>query len=164
MTIPTKVQVTIRSNDDRAKVAKWAKDTGLGTVVEFKRPTRSVEQNALLWSCLSDVSRQVEWYGQYLGAEDWKDIFSASLRHARVVPGLDKGTFVPLGMRTSQMTIGEMSDLLELIYAFGAEHGVTFHDTGDSPRSPLSPNSPAGSRILPAGDSYRTLTSAQPGN
>jgi hypothetical protein len=44
------------------------------------------------------------------------------------VPGIDPGTFVPLGMRTSQMTKEEISDLLELIYAFGAERGVKFRE------------------------------------
>lgn len=125
---PTKVIVPIRGMADRAKVAKWAYETGTGTVVEFRKPTRSTLQNALLWSCLADVSKQVNWYGQYLSPEDWKDVLTASLRHCRVVPGIDKGTFVPLGMRTSQMTMPEMSELLELIYAFGAEHGVNFTD------------------------------------
>ena len=126
----TKVLVTIHSKDDRAKVARWAQQTGDGTVVEFRKPTRSHVQNAFLWSCLADISRQVEWYGQYLSAEDWKDVLTASLRHCRVVPGIDKGTFVPLGMRTSQMTIPEMSELIELIFAFGAERGVVFTDPG----------------------------------
>lgn len=128
-----KVLVTIRSREDRSKVARWASQTGDGTVVEFRKPTRSTVQNALLWSCLADLSKQVNWYGQYLSAEDWKDVLTASLRHCRVVPGIDKGTFVPLGMRTSQMTVPEMSELIELLYAFGAEHGVVFTDP-----SPLS--------------------------
>ena len=51
----------------------------------------------------------------------------AALRKARVVPGIDGG-FVPLGMRTSDMSKGELSQLLELIAAFGAERGVKFGD------------------------------------
>jgi hypothetical protein len=70
----------------------------------------------------------VDWYGQKLSSEDWKDVLTASLRRTRVVPGIDAGTFVPLGMRTSQMTKEEISDLLELIYAFGAERGVKFRE------------------------------------
>lgn len=150
MTVPSKVQVTIRSEADRSKVARWASQTGDGTVVEFKRPTRSVEQNKLLWQCLQDVSRQVVWYGQKLDEEDWKDVFTASLRHARVVPGLDRGTFVPLGMRTSSMTISEMTDLITLMEAFGAdpEHPVSFRHHQSDPvpsvsRQPL----PAGSSL-----------------
>ena len=95
-----------------------------GCVVTFKENTRSLEQNARMWAMLSDVARQVVWYGQKLSADDWKDVFSASLRKARVVPTIDGDGFVPLGMRTSSMTKAEMTALMELIEAFAAERGV----------------------------------------
>jgi hypothetical protein len=63
-----------------------------GALVEFKIDERSLEQNKKLWAMLGEVSRQVEWYGQKLSAFDWKDIFTASLRKARVVPGIEAGT------------------------------------------------------------------------
>ena len=124
----TRRTVVIRSEADRHLVATWAKNVDPGTTVEFRKARRSLDQNRMLWSALSDVSKQVEWYGQYLPAEDWKDVFTASLRRARVVPGIDAGSFVPLGMRTSDMTKAELSELLELIFAFGAERGVMFAD------------------------------------
>lgn len=98
-----------------------------GYVVEVKEPTRSLEQNAALWAALHDVSEQVEWYGKRLTPEDWKHVFTASLRKLEVVPNLDGTGFVALGMSTSRMSKREMSDLLELIHAFGAERGVIFH-------------------------------------
>ena len=98
-----------------------------GYVVEVKEPTRSLEQNAALWAALSDVSEQVEWYGKRLTPEDWKHVFTASLKKLEVVPNLDGTGFVALGMSTSRMSKREMSDLLELIHAFGAERGVIFH-------------------------------------
>jgi hypothetical protein len=112
----------------RARAAAWVKNAPHGTRVEFREAKRSDEQNKKLWAALGDISRQVEWYGVHLSADDWKDVLTASLRKARVVPGIDAGTFVPLGMRTSEMTKQQMSDLLELIAAFGAERGVVFHD------------------------------------
>jgi len=39
------------------------------------------------------------------------------------VPAIDGG-FVVLGQSTSKMTIKEMTDLQELMAAFGVEHGV----------------------------------------
>jgi hypothetical protein len=96
-----------------------------GMVVEIKPKTRSLEQNAALWAMLADVSRQVDWHGQKLTPEDWKHVFSASLKQQRAVPGLDGG-FVVLGQSTSKMTVREMSDLIEIISAFGAERGVRF--------------------------------------
>jgi len=120
--------VEIKGVDDRDKIARWAKHVPLHTTVEFRAPRRSNDQNNLLWSLLSQISKQVDWYGQKLSNEDWKDVLTASLRRTRVVPGIDAGTFVPLGMRTSQMTKEEISDLLELIYAFGAERSVHFRE------------------------------------
>jgi hypothetical protein len=119
----------VLSNDTlRAKAADWCRRLPHGTRVEFKAPRRSIDQNSLMWQRLTEVSEQVEWYGQKLSPEDWKDVFSASLRKARVVPGIDAGSFVPLGMRTSDMTKQEMTDLIELIGAFGAERNVVFRD------------------------------------
>lgn len=120
--------VEIRTTADREKIARWAAGVPEGTTVEFRSPRRSLDQNALMWSLLGQISKAVDWYGQKLSSEDWKDVLTASLRRTRVVPGIDAGTFVPLGMRTSQMTKEEISELLELIVAFGTERGVRFRE------------------------------------
>jgi hypothetical protein len=119
----------IKTVVDRETIAKWAKNVAWGTRVEFKQAKRTIDQNSKLWACLSDVSQQVEWYGQKLNATDWKDMFTASLRKARVVPGIDPGSFVLLGLHTSTMDKEEMSNLIELIHAFGAERGVIFAES-----------------------------------
>jgi len=116
--------LTLNTAADRAKATAWIAKAPDGTRVEFKASKRSLPQNDRLWAALTEISQQVEWYGQKLSAEDWKDMFTASLRKARVVPGLDAGSFVPLGMRTSDMSKQEFSDLLELINAFAAQQGV----------------------------------------
>ena len=90
-----------------------------------KPEKRSNEQNRLMWAALTDISRQVEWYGEKLSPEDWKHILSSSLRKQRAVPGIDGG-FVVLGLSTSKMSKEEMSELLELALAFGAQKGVVF--------------------------------------
>ena len=93
--------------------------------LELRQETRSSPQNRRMWAMLGEVARQVDWHGQKLDAEDWKHIFSASLNKQRAVPGLDGG-FVVLGGRTSRMSKAEMSDLMELMAAFGAQHNVIF--------------------------------------
>lgn len=98
-----------------------------GYVVEIKPRTRSLDQNARLWAMLTDVSRQVEWHGRYLTPENWKHIFSAALKRQEVVPGLD-GNFVVLGQSTSRMTVREMSDMQELMSAFGNERDVQWSE------------------------------------
>lgn len=98
-----------------------------GFIVEIKEPNRSLEQNSKLWSLLHDLSVQVNWHGNKLTEENWKDILSASLKQQKVVPGID-GNFVVLGQRTSKMNKKDFSELLELTYAFGAQQGVTWSE------------------------------------
>lgn len=86
-------------------------------------PKRNLDQNAKLWACLQDLAEQVVWYGVKLTKDEWKDVLTASLKRSKVVPGLDGG-FVVLGLRTSKMTKGDFSELLELVLAFGADKGV----------------------------------------
>lgn len=99
-----------------------------GYCVTISEPTRSLEQNSALWPHLEEISEQVEWYGRKLSPEDWKHVFTASLKQLEVVPNLDGTGFVALGLSTSRMSKRELSDLIELIRAFGAERGVRFKD------------------------------------
>ena len=99
-----------------------------GYAVSLSEPKRNLEQNARMWAMLADVSTQVEWYGKRLTSEDWKHIFSSSLRRLEVVPNLDGTGFVALGMSTSRMSKREMADMIELIFAFGAEREVRWTD------------------------------------
>jgi hypothetical protein len=101
-----------------------------GWVVSLREPTRTLDQNALLWPLLTDLARQVDWpvngKVQKLKPEEWKDIMTASLKQEqRVASGVDGG-FVILGRRTSTMGKREFSDLIEVIRAFGSERGVVW--------------------------------------
>lgn len=93
--------------------------------LEVRPEKRSDAQNRRLWAMLADISAQVDWYGQKLTSEEWKDVMSASLKRTKVVPGLDGG-FVVCGQSTSRMTRAEMCELQELMEAFGAQQGVKF--------------------------------------
>lgn len=99
-----------------------------GYIVEVKEPTRNLEQNALLWVLLDCLSKQTDWHGVKLNAEEWKDLMSAGLVQSKVVPNLTGNGFVILGQRTSKLSKSNFAALLELIYAFGAERGVVFAD------------------------------------
>jgi hypothetical protein len=120
--------VQIKAPADRNLVARWAAHVPDGTSVEFRAPRRSTDQNALMWSLLTQISNQIDWFGKKRSPEDWKDLATAALRGAEFVPGITPGTVVPLGMRTSQMTSAEISELIESLYAFGAERGVHFRE------------------------------------
>jgi len=120
--------VTIRNAADRSRIALWASKVPDGTRVEFKETKRSVPQNDLMWGMLTDVSRQLLWHGQKLTPDDWKLIFLDGLKgEVRTVPNLEGNGFVSL-RRSSDLSKDEMSQLIELIAAFGVEHGVEFGD------------------------------------
>lgn len=113
----------------RAGAIRAVREAPDGFAVTISEPTRNLDQNARLWASLAEISSQVEWYGRRLSPDDWKNVFSASLKRLEVVPNLDGTGFVALGRSTSVLSKREFSDLLELIYSFGAERGVVFEDT-----------------------------------
>lgn len=101
-------------------------------IVWLGRPARSLSQNRKLWPMLTDVSKQrqlvVNGHAVWAQPEDWKDVFTASLkREQRVALGID-GAPVFLGVRTSKMNKRDFSDLIELIYAYGAEKQVCWSE------------------------------------
>lgn len=98
---------------------------GRRMTIDIKPETRSLAQNARLWAMLGDVSKQVDWYGRKLSPTAWKHVFTAALTKQDVMPGIDGG-FVVLGKETSKMTRAEMTELQELMEAFGAQQGVKF--------------------------------------
>lgn len=116
----------------RQNAAKAVMQAPEGYIVTIAEPTRNLEQNAKLWACLTDVSRQVDWHGNRLTPDEWKDVFSAALKRQKVVPGIDGG-FVVIGARTSKMGKREFGELLELIQAFGAQQGVIFSEPMPEP-------------------------------
>jgi hypothetical protein len=97
-------------------------------VLTIEEQKRSTEQNAMLWSVLSDLAKQVQWHGEKLTKEEYKDLLTAGLKKQRAIPGIDGG-FVVLGTSTSKMTKPEMSDLITLAHSFGDERGVKWSPT-----------------------------------
>lgn len=93
----------------------------IGKVI--KKHRRTTEQNSRMWAMLSDISDQVEWHGEKMTKGDWKWIFTAAIKKQRMVPGIDGG-MVYLGEPTSGMSKQDMADMIEMMYAFGAEQGV----------------------------------------
>jgi hypothetical protein len=125
----SRAMVILSSPSERLRAARWVEKLPPGTRVEFKQPKRSIDQNSKLWASLTDIATQLKWHGIKLSADDWKLLFLDALkREVRMVPNIDGNGFVSLGRSSSDLTKSEFSDLLELIVAFGANHGVVFHD------------------------------------
>ncbi|RTM07451.1 MAG: hypothetical protein EKK31_11875 [Hyphomicrobiales bacterium] len=99
-------------------------------VVTIKAATRTNEQNSLMWCLLSDLSR-AKPEGRMHTPEVWKQLVMHACGHAvQFEIGLNGQPF-PTGFRSSRMTKAEMSDLIEWIYQYGAEHSVQWSDSYD---------------------------------
>lgn len=96
-------------------------------VVKISEAKRTDDQNAKMWAMLSDISR-TKPEGRSHIPEVWKCIFMAALGHETIFEtGLDNRPF-PIGFRTSKLTKAQMSDLIEFIYAYGAQHNVKWSE------------------------------------
>ena len=95
------------------------------SVLNIKDPTRSTEQNSKLWAMLGDISGQKRWHGVRLAENDWKLLFMESLNsEMRIVPNMAGNGFVNLGRSSSKLSVAEMSDMIELMFAWGAQNEV----------------------------------------
>lgn len=116
---------TIRLTNDvnRARAARWCQTAPEGAIVNIREATRTNEQNALMWSLLSEVSR-AKPQGRQHTPDVWKCLFMSACGHAvQFELGLDGAPF-PIGFRSSRLSKAQMSDLIEFIFAWCAEQGV----------------------------------------
>jgi hypothetical protein len=112
---------------DRERAVATIQAAPVGTRVVVKAPRRSVGQNDRFWWLLTEVANQLPWHGRRLRPDDWKILFLDALkREIEAVPNLDGTGFVGIGRSSSDLSKSEMSDLMELIAAFAAQHGVIF--------------------------------------
>jgi hypothetical protein len=75
----------------------------------------------------NDLANQLEWYGERMTPEQWKELLSHEWQAQKIVPAISGG-FCALGVRTSKLKKREMAELIELVYAFGSEKGIKWSE------------------------------------
>lgn len=109
---------------NRKRVAEEVMRLPEGFEVIIREPKRTLDQNALMWAMLSDISTACP-DGRQWSPEVWKSAFMQRLGHEiRWVQGLDNDP-LPVGFRSSRLTKAQMGDLITVIQQFAAENGVT---------------------------------------
>lgn len=109
---------------DFQRVIEWMIKAKPESRVECKGPKRSIDQNKHMWWVLHQLT-PIDWYGQHLTEEDWKNVITSKIKGQRSVPGIDGG-FVVLAYPSSEMTVEEMSDVIEVAYCIGAQNNIRF--------------------------------------
>ena len=123
----------------RERAIEWLRQLPLKSFVRTDdKPTRSGAQNDRFHAMLDDVAAQIMWRDVFqrpikMTRENWKRFFLQMFkRETLIVPNEDGTGFYDLGVRSSELSVSEMSDCMELIAAFGAERGVKFKETVDA--------------------------------
>jgi hypothetical protein len=114
--------IILRTRQDRGRAVRWIENAPDGTVVEFKQKGRSNDQNAAMWSALTQINRQRPVHnGVRMSAVLWKAVFMQALGAELVMlPTLEGGGLFPFGHRSSKLTVSEMGDLITLMLAWAA--------------------------------------------
>jgi hypothetical protein len=114
--------IILRTRQDRGRAVRWIETAPDGTVVEFKQKGRSNDQNAAMWSVLTQINRQRPVHnGVKMSAVLWKAVFMQALGAELVMlPTLEGGGLFPFGHRSSKLTVSEMGDLITLMIAWAA--------------------------------------------
>lgn len=103
-----------------------------GAVLNIREARRTTEQNDKMWVMISDVSR-AKPDGLEHTPDVWKALFMKACGHAvQFTTGLDGEPF-PTGFRSSRLSKGQMSEMIEFIYCWGAEQGVTWSEPVERP-------------------------------
>lgn len=131
--------IILNHDADRLRALRWVEAAPLGYRIEFKATKRTLPQNDRFWAMLTDVQVHMRKQGRDYSTDQWKVIFLHAIgRETQFLPALDGRGFIPYGQSSSDLLKGEMSDLMEFIFAWGAENGVMFNDPAVSPSRPAT--------------------------
>jgi len=129
----SRAMLTLRSTSEREQAIQWVRKAPTGSRVEFKGPARSVDQNSRFWAMLTDCAVQGRINDRRFNTEQWKLMFLHAYAEERGIeikylPALNRAGMVPCGRSSSDLSVAEMSELMDFIAAWGAENGIKFHD------------------------------------
>lgn len=104
-----------------------------GHSVTIAEPSRSLAENSLLHALISEIAAKVEWAGKRRDAEVWKRLLVAAWcrvhgESVEILPALDGHGVDIVPARTSRLSKKECADLIEYVYAWGAENGIEWKE------------------------------------
>jgi len=130
--------VTPQSRHNAAAAVAGAPD---GYHVTIQPPTRSLDQNAKIHAMIADIMRQDP---EHRGVDHaaWKLLFMDDAFHetadpefgVKMVPNLRGDGYLVVNPKTSQLSMARMAILIEAMYRYGAQNGISWKhevDYGD---------------------------------
>ena len=97
-------------------------------IIRRYEESRSLPQNAKQWAMYTDIAEQLKWHGNTMSKEDWKILLTNEWKPQSIVPSISGNGFCVLNASTSKASKKDMSDLIEITYAFGSSMGVKWSE------------------------------------
>lgn len=110
-----------------------------GYVMAIGEETRSQEQNRLMWPLIADIQAQVPSMETF-APDDIKLRFLHALgQELRFLPELEGAGVFPVGQRSSTLSKSQFTALIELMFEYGARHGVRWSTKSEAVRADQNP-------------------------
>jgi hypothetical protein len=97
-------------------------------VCRLGKATRSDKQNRKLWPMIADLKRQVPDMAGFTAEQIKLRFLNALGVEMQFLPAIEGSGMFPVGLRSSTLTKEQFAGLIELLYAYGAQHGVVWSD------------------------------------
>lgn len=124
----------------RDNAAKQCQALPEGWGVRFTPPQKSRAQEEKYHAMFGDIARSCMFMGERQDVETWKRLLLQAFEAVkaaegdplsgggRVVPSLDGKGVVQLGVQSRKLTKRHASELVEWLFAWGADNGVAWSD------------------------------------
>jgi hypothetical protein len=106
---------------DRIKVQQMISQAPDGYIVEIKKPSRSLEQNALYWSTIHEIAENVSVDGRSYTPQVWHRYFKERFLPGKIVE-LPGGHVIEVASSTTDLTVEDFSNFVEQVFKFYEEH------------------------------------------
>jgi hypothetical protein len=129
----SRAMLILNTKADRERAVAWVNKAPTGTRVEYKDPRRTLAQNDRFYAMLTDVARQHRINGKKYSTEAFKIMFLTAYaeetgKEIKYLPALHRAGMIPSGRSSSDLSVKEMSELIEWILAWGAENGIAWSE------------------------------------
>ena len=92
-----------------------------GHIVEIRKPSRSLEQNALYWSTVHEIAESVEIDGKRYTPQVWHKYFKERFLPGKLVE-LPGGHLMEMEASTTDLSVEQFSDFVEQVLQFKESH------------------------------------------
>ena len=119
----------------RARAERIMASAPRGHYVTISEPTRTLEQNRLMWPLIKDMREQDEHMATFTPDQVKLRFLNALDNEMQLLPELWGGGQFVAGQRSSTLTKADFSNLIELMFKWGAENDILWSAKSEQART-----------------------------